>query len=217
MKNQTTGIILASGEGSRLRELSDSLNLPKHLFPIGETSIIGRIINDMVEVCDQIICIVPPENIEKFQKDIASTSCCVEVIAKSSPGFRGDFEAAFKATKHKHIILTVGDLVFPDGEVRKFSERVSQKPDCAFLAFDSSVLWSFKFPTFLHFRIVMASLSKDILNDILGLNPESFWSVATVFMKYFLKNRVRSTTLGTLFNINTPESYYQAKNYFDNE
>ena len=43
MMKKLTGVILASGEGSRMSELTEKMGLPKHLFPLGGEAVIARL------------------------------------------------------------------------------------------------------------------------------------------------------------------------------
>ncbi len=218
MKNEgTTGVIFASGEGSRLAQLSQQLGVPKHLFPLGNSSIVERIVAELSKRCQQIVCITNAEHCAKFQQVFANSPYTVEVVAKEGQGFHGDFMTAFHKAKYDHIVLTVGDLIFDDGVLDKFVEMAQKKRSKALLTFDSERLQPLAFPPLLDFRIVATSAPRDVLREIADLDPESFWSVTARFCKFFARNRVALRFIPTLFNINTPENYLMAKEFFSHK
>jgi molybdopterin-guanine dinucleotide biosynthesis protein A len=203
---KSTGIVLASGEGSRLRELSQILGLPKHLFPLGDSTSVGRIAHAMAPLCQEVLCLTRQEENALFGQKLSALPFPVRIISKEQQGFRGDFLAAFQSTSD-HIVLTVGDLIFPDGELQNFILRAQKKPEKIFLAIDAQTWKRFDF------RIVAAALPKKFLEELIPLNPESFWSIFWAFLKNF--RRVKLALVQTLFNLNTPEVYAQAKTYFE--
>lgn len=210
-----TGIILASGEGSRLKSISDELGLPKHLFPIGNQSILGHIAFELSKSCEQIIVITKDGLLEKFQDEASRLPFEVEIHSKNGTGFQGDFSAAFENSRNESIVMTVGDLVFPEGEIERFIEKADRVPNKLLLAFDRGQLIVPKFPTIVDFRLLMTAMPKSLLKEILDLNPESFKEVGGRFLKFLFAGKVKPTTQKTLFNINTPESYARARHYFE--
>ena len=61
-----TSVIFASGKGERMKEVTSSLRVPKHLLPLpqGETPV-TRLAKQLTEFSQRIICIV-----EKGQKEL---------------------------------------------------------------------------------------------------------------------------------------------------
>ncbi|MEI8348023.1 MAG: NTP transferase domain-containing protein [Pseudomonadota bacterium] len=214
MNFNTTGFIFASGEGSRLKELVQSLGLPKHLFPIGNTTIAGRLATQLSNTCQEIVCVTQEAQVQQCQESFKSLPFPVKVIAKSKKGFRGDFEALTTAT-HEHIVLTMGDLIFPDSEVDLFVQKSQINREQAILAFDADRIKVPRFPTVVDFRIVMTAIPKNLLSELIPLNPESFFSIGFAFVRNYFKNRVSMALVKTLYNVNTPESYEEAKAFFN--
>ena len=214
----TTGVILASGEGSRLKEVSASLGVPKHLFPIGNTTIIERLIRDMAGVCQEILCITQKHHEELCLKMIQKNNyqIPVRIIAKTERGFGGDFLAMHHASC-EHIALTMGDLIFPDKVVSGFIAKSQDSRSKAILALDSTTIHVPRFPTIVDFRVVMAAFPKPFLQEIIGLNPESLRSMGWAVLRYLAKGQIRLSFLKTLFNVNTPQAYQQALAFFQDQ
>ncbi|MBF0361698.1 MAG: NTP transferase domain-containing protein [Oligoflexia bacterium] len=209
MKFPTTGIILASGEGSRLKEQTKLLGVPKHLFPIGNSNIVNRLAQQFSLSCQEIICITSKEHQQIFQNNFKTLPFAVKVISKEEPGFKGDFLATTNAQNH-HIILTMGDLIFPDGEINSFVYQTqnNNKKNQAVICLDRQQIKK------IDLRIVMCSYPKTLLEKIIPLNPESLLSVGTAFLKNFFQGNVTLNLATTLFNINTEDSYHQANTFF---
>lgn len=201
---------MASGEGSRLRALSKQLGLPKHLFPIGDSSIAKMTAIELSRSCDQVVCIPNPEYSEQFKKAFSDLDFPIEITPKLEDGFHGDFSAAYQAAKYEQVILTVGDLIFPTEEIGKFITKAQKHPDKIILALDSTALFTRR----LDFRMIIAAIPKAEMTNLINLDPENFWAVVKRIFKLLLKNKIRITFLKTLFNINTPESYQAAQEYF---
>ena len=195
-----------------MRQLSTQLKRPKHLFPVGDTTIVGRIAHELHQSCQQIICIVPGQQQEHFIKEFASYPFPVQVVSKEHPHFYGDFSAAYKYAQYDQIILTVGDLIFPEGAITAFIQKNKTHFNKIVLGLDSTALWGKN--KFLDFRIILTAMPKTLLQEIIHINPESFRAVFTKFCSFWVRNKVRPRFLKTLFNINTPESYQEACNYF---
>ncbi|MBF0299654.1 MAG: NTP transferase domain-containing protein [Oligoflexia bacterium] len=211
MKYKTTAVILASGEGSRLKETTEQLGIPKHLLSIGKTNIINRLVHEFSLCCDEIICITTKQYFEQFNRNFQQFPFEVKVICKSDLGFKGDFLATANAS-NEHIILTMGDLIFPLGEIDNFvknTQKYNQK-NCAVICLDRGQIKKFDF------RIVMTSYPKSLLKKIIPLNPESLLSVGSAFIKNYFQGYVTLDLANTLFNINTNESYNEAKTFFKN-
>lgn len=216
-KHKRTGVVLASGEGSRLKTLSQTLGLPKHLFPIGKTSIIGRLFLEMSQCCHQLICVVRKEHADIFRRELDKLPLQIQLVVKQEKGFKGDFLAILQAAENQEVFITVGDLIFPDLEIIHFMEKSESNNDKVILGLDKFGFSTLKFPTIFDFRIVAALLTRKVLQDILDLNPESFKDVIFRFLCYLIKNRVRPALLKTLFNVNTPESYQKVISYFERD
>jgi CTP:molybdopterin cytidylyltransferase MocA len=210
-----TGFILASGEGSRMTSLTAKLGLPKHLLPLGNSTVTGRTIAQLNECCDQVTVIVKETESNQFQTELTKSGCKFTIATKKKAGFQGDFAAALSATQHSHAILTVGDLVFPDNAIVQFVKLASKTPDKLTLALDRDGLRKLRFPTVVDLRMVLVWLPREILAEIVDLNPENFWAVSYLLVRLLTRNKVQLCRVATLFNINRPENYLAAKNYFD--
>jgi molybdopterin-guanine dinucleotide biosynthesis protein A len=215
VKYKMTGVILASGEGSRMRALSKETGLPKHLFPLGKTTVISRIAQDLARFCDEVICIIPAPYITHFSKELQERIPGVRLAVKKIKGFKGDFTAAYEESKYDHILLTVGDLVFPDGEIEIFAHKADLFGEKLVLAFDRNRLRVLKFPTIIDFRMILARLPREILKTVIELDPESPVSVVKGMVRLIIKNKLRVIFSRTLFNLNTPEVYEKAKSFFN--
>lgn len=214
MKSKITGVILASGEGSRMKQLSSKMGLPKHLFPLGDTTVVSRIARELSSFCDEVICVVPEHYIKHFSENFQNKVPGVKVVTKRFKGFKGDFTAAYEEAAHRHVVITVGDLVFPDGEIRHFMERTEPFREKLIAAFDKKRLRVLTFPTIVDFRMVLACMPKDLLKMIIETDPESPLSVLRRLVKLILMDKLKLVAADTLFNLNTPESYEKAINYF---
>jgi molybdopterin-guanine dinucleotide biosynthesis protein A len=208
---KTTFIILASGEGSRLSSLSEGLHLPKHLFPIGRTTITERILAAASPLCEQLLVVTPPKWEDTFRKKLDPH---VHVSAKKGAGFQADFEAACKEARHEHLIVTAGDIIFADDELARFISSSQQHPEKIFLGLDSRRILIPKFQTVVDFQIVAMSMPRRILLENLSTHPESFVAMTRAFLGHLLMGKMRIRMIRTLFNINTPESYERAKLFF---
>jgi len=208
---KTTFIILASGEGSRLKSLTDALCIPKHLFPIGKTTITERIFAEASPLCEQLLVVTPPKWEDTFKKKLGSP---VQVSAKKGNGFQGDFLAACEQATNEHLVLTAGDIIFPDNELKKFITSAQNNPDKIFLGLDSRRILIPKFPTVVDFQIVGMAMPKRILLENISTHPESFIAMTRAFLGHLISGRMRIRMMKTLFNINTPESYEEAKLFF---
>jgi len=206
----TTGVIMASGEGSRLRPVTQMLGLPKHLLPLGETSSVALIIKELKRSCNQIILVCGKDEKNIFEDKILNIDKNIEIISKDTSGFAGDYLIAYKHAKNEHIVLTVGDIVFKKDELIRIIKKSQANFPKFTLVFDRHQIISK-----LDFRMVAASTNKEMLQMIMKINPESFKEVSSNFARLFLQNKVRAAFAEVLFNLNTPESYDLAKKYFE--
>ena len=206
----TTGVIMASGEGSRLRPVTQLLGLPKHLLPLGKTSSVALIIHELKKCCNQIILVCGKDEKNIFEDKISSIDQKIEIIPKNNSGFAGDYLIAHQHAQNEHIVLTVGDIVFKKDELTRIIKKSQTNFPKFTLVFDHRQIISK-----LDFRMVAASTNKEMLQMIMQINPESFKEVSSNFARLFLQNKVRAAFAEVLFNLNTPESYELAKKYFE--
>jgi NDP-sugar pyrophosphorylase family protein len=205
---KTTGVILASGEGSRLKELCLSEGVPKHLLPIGKDSIISRTLKSLEKNCSELLIIVKAEHEKTFSNVLLPNFPKLRIGIKKESGFSGDFKAIDELIKTQLVIITVGDLIFPSDVVEQFTLLAQKNPNRLRLGLDSQCIKA------LDFRIVISAFPASFLSEMIQVNPESFKQVAQKLIALFLKNRVRLNFLPTLFNVNTPECYLAAKSHF---
>jgi len=201
---------MASGEGSRLRLVTQRLGLPKHLLPLGQTSSVALIVQELKKCCNQIILVCGRDEKNIFEDTILKIDNNVEIIPKEDPGFSGDYAIAHKHAQNEHIVLTVGDIVFKKNELTRIIKTSQANFPKFTLVFDRHQIISH-----LDFRMVAASTDKKMLQMIMQINPESFKEVSLNFLRFFLQNKVRASLAEVLFNLNTPESYDLAKKYFE--
>ena len=200
-----SGIILASGEGSRMRQLSEQLHLPKHLFPLGPTSVVGRLIKQMQGLCQEILVITSPPHASVFKQHLASISSAVplRLEVKQASGFRGDFMAMAAAT-HPQLLLTMGDLVFSN---QILATLAAQKATNV-IAIDRTTSLHFDF------RILGGKIEKELLLQLKEINPESFWPMFRLVTQQIWHRKGKIIFLPSLFNLNTPAAYQKAVEYF---
>ena len=122
--------------------------------------------------------------------------------------------AACEQARHEHLILTAGDIIFADNELKKFITSAQNNPEKIYLCLDSRRILIPKFPTVVDFQIVGMSMPKRILLENISTHPESFIAMTRAFLGHLIAGRMRLRMMKTLFNINTPESYEKAKALF---
>ncbi len=209
-ENELTGIVLASGEGSRLQEVSQKLGLPKHLFPLGEESLIERTLKNMAPHCQQLVCITQKQFVSLFEEKLKHLPFEVQIVAKEKDGFIGDLEKARQMAQSSHILLTVGDLVFPSSAISEFIQRINIKK--INLGLDRSAI---NFPKQMDLRIALVSFPKEMIELFLHINPEKHSQIIPRALKLLIQGKITVKWTRTLFNINTPDSYSEAQSFFN--
>ena len=200
-----SGVILASGEGSRMRQLSAQLHLPKHLFPLGSSSVVGRLIRQMQGLCSEILIITSPAQAAVFTEHLAQISSAIplRLQVKQTAGFRGDF-AAMAAAQQDNLLLTMGDLVFDDRMLPTLAQQTAPNV----IAIDRTTSLHFDF------RIIGGKIQKTLLTELSSVNPESFWPMLKLVARQIWHRKGKITFLPSLFNLNTPAAYQKALAYF---
>lgn len=195
-----------------LREIS---GLPKHLLPIGDTTIVSRTASEMALCCDELICIVPPNFQSNFENEFQDKGLSVHIVPKMIQGFKGDFTAASQSAEFDNILLTVGDIIFPDNEITAFKYRTNSARNKLVLAFDRKRLRVLKFPTIIDYRMVLARMPVEILKNLIDVNPEAPIDVVRNIFRLLLKKQITFALVNTMFNVNTIQAYHEARAYFD--
>ncbi len=206
-----TGAIFASGQGLRLKEISDTLKRPKHLFPIGSDVICSKTLKEMISFCNETMVITNQKDINTFKDVLGSLNLYPKIIAKTVDGFSGDF-AALKEALGTHIFITTGDLIFPPKELEKFHNIIKRYPTKLIICFDKTAITKFSKKTGLDFRILMGAFPREILHEISTIDPENFFQVIKYILRHFF--RIKICFLNSLFNINTPKIYQEAVDFF---
>lgn len=214
--HKVNGIILASGEGSRLAKKSRQFGLPKHLLPIGESSSIGMLIEEM-RCCVERISIVIPE---KWQRVYESAPFAgdkdIHFLMKKSGGFSEDFRLASQCSGRDWNLLAVGDIIFPAGELRKFYTKFidsggfnsfASRGKMLHLGLDRDRLRTLFWPTVVDVRMVAAMVHRDFFAKLQSVNPESPLAVLSFFIRGFWGRRISISPLKTRINLNTDADY----------
>jgi len=205
MASSLSGVILASGEGSRMRQLSAQLQLPKHLFPLGSTSVLGRLIGQMQGLCQEILIITSAAQEKVFTQHLQNITSSVplRLLIKQENGFKGDF-AAINAAQQDNLLLTMGDLVFADHILATLAQQTTPNV----IAIDRTTAPHFDF------RIIGGKIQKELLTQLKGINPESFWPMFKLVLGQIWQRKGKIIFLPSLFNLNTPAAYHKAVAYF---
>ena len=198
-----------------MRFLREITGIPKHLLPVGDTTIVSRTASEMSQCCDELICIVPPHFQSHFETEFQSKGLPVRVIPKMIQGFKGDFTAASQSAKFENILLTVGDIIFPDREITAFKKSTDSAYNKLVLALDRKRLRVLKFPTIIDYRMVLARMPVEILKNLIDINPEAPFEVIRHIFRLLLTKQITFALVNTLFNVNTIDAYHKAKTYFD--
>lgn len=203
-----TGLILAAGEGKRMKPLRESMGVPKQLLPLpnGET-IAGRLATSLGKKCDQIICAIRSEaDREQFAQALSVAGVPVQIHVKQNPiEYTELAEIAHAFPLTGNIIQTNGDLIFPDGVVEGFIDRYG---DCDYFvrgregnrANQSGAL-----------DIFNSRISVLPARELALFSPLNKRHAVVALALSLILNRVDKVP--TLFNVDTPEDYQRACEY----
>lgn len=202
-----TAVILASGKGSRMNDLS-AASMPKHLrvLPNGQT-IVGRVAESLAPVCDRMICtILSEEHRAAFEKAFERVNRPVEIVVKETPGEFTEIPQVSKLIDHGNIIQTNGDLITADGVLADFVLKYGDRNH------------------FFRGREGNPENKRgyfDIFNSRISVVPQHIFREfsSTTKLKALLRLGVslilgRVAKVPTLFNIDTPQDYQKACEYF---
>ena len=116
-----TGLILASGRGSRM----GTIPVPKHLLKLPDgTPIIRRIATELAPLCTELFCTIRSEQDRPlFEAALAGLSPAVKLHVKQGNGEYAEIAEIAPVVTNDTIIQTNGDLIFGVGTVRAFVER----------------------------------------------------------------------------------------------
>jgi molybdopterin-guanine dinucleotide biosynthesis protein A len=188
-----------------MQELSQKLQLPKHLFPLGKSSVLGRLIQQMQAVCSEILVITSAAQEAVFQEHLGKMGHPIplRLQIKKDEGFAGDFKV-MAAAYEAQLLVTMGDLVFAPHVLPTIAAH--QGPNV--IVIDRTTAPHFDF------RIIGGKIQKNLITKLQQVNPESFWPMFKLVASEVLRGRGKVTFLPSLFNLNTPQAYQQAQAYF---
>lgn len=209
MNNKTEGVILAGGEGSRMKPLLEKLEIPKHLLPVGNETSATRLARQLKPFCDKIFCVAREATIDIFKQRFAENGLNVEVIGKVDDikPFVRDFEVLQKnISQNSQIMLIDGDLVFSSKEISHFCKK-AQETNNPLLCLERKAIFKGDF------AIRCSAFSAAFLDKILEheLNPNDWKSLFRFMLKIIFSEKPKITFVNTIANLNTPEQYYRAK------
>lgn len=202
--SKLTGLILASGQGSRFADLSkEHGGKPKHVFelPNGQTPV-SRIAQSLANAgCDRLICTIAREEFMPwFENALRNISPKVEIVVKERPGEYTEFQQVAASINSANTIQTNGDLIFAKGVIENF------------------VLTYGKSPTFILGREgpkINSRISVVPTRILANFTPVNVVAKARVYLevlKAFLFARV--IEVPTIFNIDTREAFECACEFF---
>jgi len=208
---EITGIILASGEGSRMAVLSQSFGLPKHLFPLASdpgNHPVARLYNQLKEQCQEVLCIVP----EKWQHAYRSRRELdgLKIVVKTEAGFHNDFRLVLENASFAYLMLAVGDILYPDTFFSSFYYKATQAQRTSrekiVLALEKNRL--LRLPP--DIRMLAMYGPRTTMDQLRNLNPELAASFLQHALRLLLQRRLAFTYMDSLFNLNRPEDYERA-------
>jgi molybdopterin-guanine dinucleotide biosynthesis protein A len=199
-----TGIVLASGKGSRMEPLTKELGVPKHLLPIGEETLITRICHQLSHDCEVVLHTCPIEHEDAFKKALQDEELKVATII-AREGFLGDFTVILKHLKQSttRIAIVTGDLVFDDEQLKRFLEKSKKRGKTIVLGLrngDAKLIDP---------AISAISFPLDFLEEVIkqNINPENIKEVILFALKQVFQRGIIIRHLPVLANINTPQDY----------
>jgi len=206
MKSYDT-VILAGGEGTRIKELSAELRKPKHLFPLGNENPTSRLARQLEPFSERIFCAVNAGQKALFQKELPKY---VEVVEKTEgKPFLSDINEVLKKPTLEDLIITTGDLIFSDEEIeRTFNNKLKSLQ----IITDSDEMLSLP--------MRFAILPREILVRFCEqeVNPEKIGSVLKFLFRNLvfeiLKGEVGISSIKTIANLNTPDDYWEVLQNF---
>tara|TARA_A100001011_G_C14278009_1_gene830177 strand:- start:921 stop:1796 length:876 start_codon:yes stop_codon:yes gene_type:complete len=134
--NNSIGLVLAGGTGSRLFPLTKSIN--KHLMPVYSKPLIYYSITTLMLAGNkEIIIITNPQDIQSFEKlfgDGSQFGIQIKYLKQDEPkGLAHGLYEAKKATKNKNINLVLGDNIFYGRELKDYlMEAKTKSLNCLF-------------------------------------------------------------------------------------
>jgi hypothetical protein len=92
--------------------------------------------------------------------------------------------------------------------------RSEKIPEKLILALDRNRLKVPHLPTIIDVRMILASIPKPMLREMIDVNPEAIGAVIKNVFFLMLKNKIKIVLANTRFNVNTPIEYHRAHKYF---
>lgn len=194
-----TTVIFAAGKWSRMQKMSEEKWILKHLFPLWEKNITSRLIRQVQDFSERVVCIVWPGQGALFQENLRDTPA--EIIENTGEWFMPLFEILYKKTQWD-VLITTWDLVFSDTVVEKTLPQLK--------AWKTQLVTDKEWGRKIWFPIRFALMRHELLWKISGssFSPEKISSVLSLLVWDIIDNGFpRFSTVETLANLNTPEDY----------
>jgi UDP-N-acetylglucosamine diphosphorylase / glucose-1-phosphate thymidylyltransferase / UDP-N-acetylgalactosamine diphosphorylase / glucosamine-1-phosphate N-acetyltransferase / galactosamine-1-phosphate N-acetyltransferase len=117
-------VVMAAGEGSRLRPLSD--RWPKPVLPIDGRPVIATLLRELAEAGCTFVVVVTGHLAEQVEELVGDGSgFALEVRFVRQPGVLGSADTvrrALSAGAEPPFLVTAADTVYSAGDVRRFAE-----------------------------------------------------------------------------------------------
>ncbi|GAB3443077.1 hypothetical protein GCM10027570_10840 [Streptomonospora sediminis] len=118
-------LILAAGAGRRLHPLTR--RLPKPLLPIGDTSVLGRLVGQVADLpLDRVLCNLH-FRAEAAQRELSAGDYALPVHTRIEPAPRGPAGSlhtfASEAASAEAVLVVSGDLYLGDGALAELARR----------------------------------------------------------------------------------------------
>ncbi len=207
-----TSVIFASGKGERMREITSSFWVPKHLLPLpqGETPA-TRLAKQLTEFSQRIICIVEKGQKELFDAKFLEVEMWnVEVYEREAgwENFINDLQALQKIIWGStwNILITTGDLVFEGESIKRQLQKMWAREGKIDIVSDWERLKVDGFKPPMRLVSIPSALISSLVHQ--KISPENIFSL----IQFALRNIsmlpfVRIGFVHTLANLNTPEDY----------
>ena len=205
-----TALILAAGEGSRLKSYCQEKGLPKHLLPLpNRETIIGRLAKSLVKDCDEIVVAIKYEEHKPlFEQELTKYINNFTVFVKTPNNQEySEIKEASKFITNNLVVQTNGDLIFADGVIEDFLNRNKNK-NYFYRGREGNNKNTAGFFDIFNSRISILPKS-----DLEKFNYDNKIYVIRNLLKSLILNRVEKVP--TLFNVDTLEDYKKALEWLD--
>jgi dTDP-glucose pyrophosphorylase len=132
----TQAVVMAAGEGSRLRPISE--RWPKPVLPIDGRPVIATLLHELASAgCTSVVVVTGhlAEQVEELVGD--GSGFRLDVVYVRQPGVLGSADTvrrALAAGAEPPLLVTAADTVFSPGDLRRFSETYASSGAAGALA-----------------------------------------------------------------------------------